>query len=148
MSGYLLDSDVAIELMRGRNLPVVKKLSSTSRQHVFLSTVTISELLFGAYRSRDPELSMRLCREFWSSFRIVPLDTAAAEEAGRIRADLKGKGQRIGAYNLLIAGIALANEQILVTHNTREFQRIPALPLEDWTEPFVATEIVALPAPV
>ena len=68
------------------------------------------------------------CRQFQSQ----PFDDLAAEEYGRIRAHLAGLGMLIGPNDLLIASIALANGLTLVTHNTREFSRIPGLKLEDW----------------
>ena len=134
MTGYLLDSDIAIELLRGRNVQLTEKLASVSRQEVFLSTVTVSELLFGAYRSRDPQRSLLICRQFWASFQILYLNEAAAERAANVRAHLEETGQRIGAYDVLIAGIALAYGHVIVTHNTREFERVPDLQLEDWVE--------------
>lgn len=134
MSGYLLDSDIAIELLRGRNLPLAEKLASVSRQEVFLSTVTVSELLFGAYRSRDPQRSLSVCRQFWRSFQIAFLNEAAAERAANVRAHLEEKGQKIGAYDVLIAGIAMAHGHVMVTHNTREFERVPDLQLQDWIQ--------------
>ena len=57
---------------------------------------------------------------------------AAAELSGEIRARLETEGQRIGPYDVLIAGIALAEQRLLVTHNTREFGRVPGLTIEDW----------------
>jgi len=134
VSRYLLDSDIAIELLRGRNLPLAEKLASVSRQEVFLSTVTVSELLFGAYRSRDPQRSLSVCRQFWLSFQTLSLDEAAAERAANVRSQLEEKGQRIGAYDVLIAGVALAHGCIMVTHNTREFERVPDLQLQDWIQ--------------
>jgi tRNA(fMet)-specific endonuclease VapC len=134
VSAYLLDTDIAIELLRGRNVEVAKKLASKSQSDVFLSTVTVSELIFGAYRGRNPGPSVAASRRFYSSFHLVPLNADAAEQVGTIRAHLESEGKRIGAYDLLIAGIALANQQILVTHNTREFGRIPKLQIEDWVE--------------
>jgi tRNA(fMet)-specific endonuclease VapC len=65
-------------------------------------------------------------------FVSVPLDEVAAEESGKIRADLAAKGAPIGPYDLLIAAIARANGLILVTHNTVEFSRVAGLSLEDW----------------
>ena len=134
MSAYLLDSDIVIELLRGRSLYLAQKLSATSSEQVSISTVTVSELSFGARRSLDPDRSLALCRQFCSSFRILPLDEAAAERAAEVRAYLEDRGQRIGAYDILIAGIALAHGQVLVTHNTREFERFPGLALEDWAK--------------
>ena len=134
MSGYLLDSDITIELLRGRNPRLAEQTASVSHEAVFLSTVTVAELFFGAYRSGSSQRSLPVCREFCSSFRILPLDNAAAERAAEVRAYLEGKGQRIGAYDVLIAGIALTHGQIVVTHNTREFARAPNLEVQDWIE--------------
>ncbi len=134
MNGYLLDSDIAIELPRGRNPLLIEKLASIPRQKVFLSAVTVSELLFGAYRSRDPQHLLAMCRKFCLSFQILSLDENAAERAANVRAYLEEQGQRIGAYDVLIAGIALAYGQTLVTHNIREFKRVPDLQFQDWLE--------------
>jgi tRNA(fMet)-specific endonuclease VapC len=68
------------------------------------------------------------CRQFQS----LPFDDRAADEYGRIRAYLTGLGALIGPNDLLIASIALANGLILVSHNTREFSRVPGLKLDDW----------------
>ena len=66
-------------------------------------------------------------------FHSYTFDDAAAEVYGHIRADLAVQGTPIGPNDLLIAAIALANNLILVTHNTREFARVAGLALEDWT---------------
>jgi tRNA(fMet)-specific endonuclease VapC len=135
VSSYLLDTDIAVELLRGRSVDVAARLASESRQTVFLSTVTVAELIFGALRSRDSVRSIALCRRFCDAFQIVELDRAAAEQSGLIRADLEGRGERIGAYDVLIAGIAVAHDYVLATHNVREFRRVTGLQIEDWAEP-------------
>ena len=132
MTQYLLDTDIAIELLRGRNRQVVERLARSRREDVFLSTVTVAELIFGALRSREPEKSLAICAEFCSAFHLLALDQAAARESAIIRAKLESQGQRIGAYDVLIAGVATAGNHVLVTHNVREFQRIPRLQIEDW----------------
>ena len=78
---------------------------------------------------------MALCRQFCSAFQLVGLDYEAAERSGVIRAYLEERGQRIGAYDMPIAGIALARDCVLATHNVREFGRVPGLRIEDWTAP-------------
>ena len=75
---------------------------------------------------------MALCRQFCSSFQLADLDYAAAERSGVIGADLEGRGERIGAYDMLIAGIALARGCVLAMYNVREFGRVAGLPIEDW----------------
>ncbi len=93
---YLLDTDIAIELLRGRNIHVAAQLASRRREEVLLSTITVAELTFGAVRGRELEKSMAICQQFCSSFRLVELDRAAAERSGVVRADLEGRGERIG----------------------------------------------------
>ena len=132
MTTYLLDTDIAIELLRGRNVHVAEQLASRNRNAVFLSTVTFAELMFGALSSRKSQESIVICRQFWSAFQLVELDQDAGERSGVIRADLEGRGERIGAYDVLIAGIALARGHILATHNLREFGRVAGLQIEDW----------------
>lgn len=73
-----------------------------------------------------------MVRAFSASFESLPLDDAAAEIYGRLRLDLEQAGKLIGPYDLLIAAIALANDVILVTHNTDEFGRVAGLKFEDW----------------
>jgi tRNA(fMet)-specific endonuclease VapC len=129
---YLLDTDIAIELLRGRNVHVAEQLASRNRNAIFLSTVTVAELMFGALRSWKPQESTVICRQFCSAFQLVELDQDAGERSGAIRADLESRGERIGAYDVLIAGIASAGGHVLATHNVREFGRVAGLQIEDW----------------
>lgn len=63
---------------------------------------------------------------------MLPFDSHEAHCSALIRADLEKKGTPIGPYDLLIAGIAVAHQGILVTNNTKEFNRVPELKLENW----------------
>ena len=132
MNRYLLDTDIVIEIMRGRRRSVVERLAVTRRDDVALSVITVAELFFGAHRSRNSVRNMTLCREFCDSFHVLPLTSAAAQRSAAARAELESSGARIGAYDVLIAGIALAEGRILATHNIREFGRISNLQTEDW----------------
>jgi tRNA(fMet)-specific endonuclease VapC len=67
-----------------------------------------------------------------STVTILPLGHAEVKAAASIRADLERRGKPIGPYDVLIAGTALAARGILVTQNTREFERIKGLQIEDW----------------
>jgi tRNA(fMet)-specific endonuclease VapC len=66
---------------------------------------------------------------------LIDLDRFAAEEAAVIRAQLEKKGKSIGPYDLLIAGLARSRDLTLVTNNTREFERIVGLRIENWIDP-------------
>jgi tRNA(fMet)-specific endonuclease VapC len=94
--------------------------------------VTVAELLFGALRSRKPQESIVICRQFCSAFHLAKLDQDAGERSGAIRADPERRGERIGAYDVLIAGIASARGHVLATHNVREFGRVAGIQAEGW----------------
>ena len=107
-------------------------LAAHPRQDVALSVVTVAEMVFGAHRSANAGRNLELLTRFYSYFEILPIARAGAEIAGRIRADLESTGQRIGPHDVLIAGIALSESRVRVTHNTREFRRVAELSFEDW----------------
>lgn len=94
--------------------------------------VVKAELFFGAMKSINPAQSLSKQNGFLNQFVSLPFDDAAAEYYAQIRAHLAKVGTPIGPNDLLIAAIARAHNLTLVTHNTREFQRVPALALQDW----------------
>lgn len=129
---YLLDTNTCIRYINGRSPALAKKLDSLSEGDAVVCSVVKAELFFGALRSQNPVKTMEGQRQFLSLFASLPFDDGAAEHYARIRADLTEKGTIIGGNDMLIAAIALANDLVLVTHNTREFERIKTLKLEDW----------------
>ena len=132
MTVYLLDTSTCVEYLRNRNLLVVRRILARPPQDIRLCPVVIAELYFGAYYGGAPAANLALLRRFIPQFQSLPLDETAAEEYGRIRADLTRRGTPIGANDLLTAAIAVADAATLVTHNTREFSRVAGLALEDW----------------
>ena len=93
------------------------------------STIVMVELWFGALRAGSSRL-LKLIEEL--QLTILPFEIDDARRAAEVRAYLSGAGLEIGSFDSLIAGQALARNLILVTHNTREFSRVPGLRLEDW----------------
>lgn len=83
-------------------------------------------------RSQQPAKTLANQQQFLALFASLPFDDAAAMQYGNIRAVLAAQGQLIGPNDLMIAAAALVHDLILVTHNTREFQRVPGLHIEDW----------------
>ncbi|MCG6134816.1 MAG: type II toxin-antitoxin system VapC family toxin [Nostoc sp. LLA-1] len=130
----LLDSNVCIRLINNSSLAVTNRLVSLQPNDIVISTITQLELYYGAYRSRQQERNLAILQRFFSQFTIIPLDPEAARIAGKIRAELAASGKPIAPYDVQIAAIAIANNLILVTHNTREFNRVNGLQIEDWEE--------------
>ena len=131
----MLDTNTCVNYIRfGPASKVTPRLAAAPPGSVFLCSVVVGELLYGAYHSLPPHQAANLAPvgTFRAGFGSLPMDDAAADQYGRLRAHLAGTGQLIGPNDLLSAAIALANGLILVTHNTKEFSRAPGLPLEDW----------------
>lgn len=129
---YLLDTNVCIRYLNGRAPSVRQRLQVLQPVDVAVCSVVKSELFYGAQRSRDPERSLAVQRQFLQPYRSLPFDDAAAEIAGVLRAQLAEQGLPIGPHDVQIAAIALANDCTLVTHNRCEFSRVPGLTTEDW----------------
>lgn len=129
---YLLDTNVCIGYLNGRAPAVLQRLRAQQPSDVVVCSVVKAELAYGAQRSRDPQRSLAVQRQFLLPYRSLPFDDAAAGIAGLLRAQLVEAGTPIGPHDVQIAAIALANGCTLVTHNTREFSRVPDLVLEDW----------------
>ena len=127
----LLDTNVCVDVLKA--LPKVSaRMEAVSPADCAISTVTAFELLNGVRRSAQPERETRKLERFFAVVGLLPFDAAAAAQAARIRFDLESTGRKIGPYDLLIAGQALAAGLTLVTNNTREFERVDGLKLIDW----------------
>jgi len=132
---HLLDTNSFVDHMRrGPSSNVTAKLAAAPAGSVFLCSVVLAELIYGAFHggASHQAANLALIAGLRQQFMSLPFDDRAAEEYGQIRAHLAGLGTPIGPNDLLIAAIALANRLTLVTHNTVEFSRVPGLTLEDW----------------
>ncbi len=99
---------------------------------VSISAITLAELEHGVEKSAYPEKNAVALAQFLSIIDVLPFDDSAAMEYGRICAHLQRRGTPIGVMDNLIAAHAKAEKLILVTNNTREFERVPGLELENW----------------
>ena len=129
---YLLDTNTCIAYLNRRSEAIKKRLISLSPDEVAICDVVKYELYYGAYKSSRQSENLDTLREFFSEIVSLPFDGQAAAICGNIRAQLANRGTPIGAYDLQIAAIALANHLILVTHNIDEFSRVEGLTIEDW----------------
>lgn len=131
---YLLDTNTCIRYLNGRSPQVLERLDALHESEITVCSVVKMELRYGALRSQRVELTLMKQADFLNRFVSLAFDDAAHIHAARIRAELADAGTPIGPNDLLIAAIALAHNLILVTHNTREFQRVNGLKLEDWEQ--------------
>lgn len=129
---YLLDTNICIRYINGRSPNIRVRLSAVPIADIGVSIITKAEMFYGSARSQTPERSRQKQLEFLETIQTAPFNEAATVIYGDIRAYLENRGIPIGGNDLLIAATALAGQLILVTHNLREFGRIPHLKMEDW----------------
>ena len=129
---YLLDTNVCVMYLNGRSSARRDRLISTPIEDMAVCSVVKAELFYGAMRSNNPTRTLERQQDFLERFVSLSFGDEAALLFGQIRASLASAGTPIGPYDLQIAAIALANNLTLVTHNTREFERVRGLQLEDW----------------
>jgi len=131
---YLLDTNVCVTYLRGRDARLIQNVQARQLGELRLCAVVLAELYYGAAMSNQPQANKAKVEVFVRRFVSVPFD-AAADRFGDIRAHLAKLGTAIGPYDLMIAATALVSGLTLVTHNTREFSRVPGLNLADWQMP-------------
>lgn len=129
---YLLDTCVISDFIRG-DKNTVTTLQNTPPSFIAISTITVFELEFGLARNPAKAKKIRkLVDDVLKSVTIVGFNQDVAASAAKLRSQLYRKGTPIGAYDVLIAGVALVHDFVLVTANEKEFIRIPSLVVKNW----------------
>ena len=135
MSGmfHLLDTDITRYIINGRSPILEEKLAAIPPDRVCVSVVTRAELLYGLKRL-PPNHRLHIgVRQLLKIVRVLAWDADAADYYADIRHQLTTQGQLIGEMDMMIAAHALSIGAILITNNTRHFERIEApLMLENW----------------
>ncbi len=131
---WLLDTNAWIAFLNRSPNPAKTRVAEHAESDILLCDVVKAELLYGAYKSARVEQNLTKLDILFSLVHSLPFDGKAAYAFGEIRAHLSRQGMPIGPYDVQIAAIAHANELTLVTHNTREFSRVPGLILDDWEQ--------------
>lgn len=129
---HLLDTCICIFLIRTKASSVKARFDAFQIGDLAVSAITAAELRFGADKSADPPKNHRQLDQFFLTLPILPFDDAAARHYGEIRFQLERSGAPIGSLDTLIAAHGRSLGLTVVTHNQREFQRVPALKWEVW----------------
>jgi tRNA(fMet)-specific endonuclease VapC len=134
---FSLDSSTIVDLIRDEKPHVRRRLAEALARgdDVAVSAIVLDELAFGALRSPRPEYHLNLLDGFISDFSVEPWTADDALATARLRADLENAGDRIGAYDAMIAGQAINRGWTVVSGDLREFIRVPNLQLLDWSDP-------------
>ncbi len=131
---YLLDTNICIYAINGRYPELISKLLSIHPDEIFISSITVGELEYGASKSRWGDRTRQLMHAFLANYVILPFTEKDALLFGQIRGQLESTGTVIGLLDTMIGSQGISNGLTVVTHNTKEFIRIPGIKLVDWAE--------------
>ena len=131
MLKFMLDTNICTFTIKNRPEHVREAFNAHHGQ-LCISTVTLMELVFGAEKSSNPQRNLAVVEGFAARLDVLKYDWEAAANTGQLRAELAKLGTPIGPYDQMIAGHARSLGLVLVTNNTREFERVPGLRIEDW----------------
>jgi len=131
---YLLDTNICIYAIKKKPILVLKQIKEKSKLGIYISALTVAELEYGIENSTKIEENRISLLKYLSLFNILPFDDKDAIPYGKLKAKLKKEGQIIGPIDMLLAAQALSKDLIFVTNNTKEFERIENLKLENWVE--------------
>ena len=131
---FLFDTDIITNIVKPRPAQnLLEKLDKLSKNQQYISSITISEIVYGAEKSQRPDFHLNnLEKILLPAVNIIGFDTKAAYVCGRIRAELEKRGTPLDLADLEIASISIANNLILITNNVRHFKRVPLLQYESW----------------
>ncbi len=131
---YLFDIDCLSNILKKAPSPLlIKKLESLPKGLQFTTSINVSEIYFGAYRSRNQEKILKAYEDkVFPNVNILPFDTDSGKIYGRLKAILEKRGFSKSEPDLRIAAIAIQHNMILVTGNKKHFMNIPGLNIEDW----------------
>ena len=129
---YMLDTNICIYLIRNKSRKVHNKFSKCDEGDICISSISYAEMEYGVEKSKYKAMNEKALHSFVSDLEIAGFDGKAAEEYGSIRAELERTGKPIGPLDLLIAAHARSLGLTLVTNNTKEFDRVPGLKVENW----------------
>ena len=129
---YMLDTDACIALIKNRPVSIRSRLSLLAPEEVGISSIVAAELWFGVAISQKKKKNESALKDFLEVVTLLDWPCEASPLCGKIRAQLQKLGTPIGAMDLLIASHALFIDTVLVTNNTREFERVSDLKIENW----------------
>ncbi len=134
---YMLDTNICIFVLRNKEnqaLHVVNNIKAHKSEDICISSITYAELMHGVEKNVNPCKKRLALMLFLSNISVLDFSQVAAEEYGKIRASLEKNETVIGPMDMLIAAHAKALGLTIITNNTKEFNRVDGLKLEDWSQ--------------
>ena len=129
---FLIDTNICIYIMNDHPPEVIQKFREIGVGNIGISSITVSELQYGACKSKQIKKNLKRLDEFLSPFEVLAYDENASNYYGKIRSNLEKQGNVIGPLDMLIAAHALSENLTLITNNEKEFNRVKALKVDNW----------------
>ena len=130
---YYLDSNICIYFLKGIYPSIKEKIVNTNPSTIKIPSIVKAELLYGAEKSQQKAKNLSTIKLFLEPFEIVPFDEECSIVYSKIRSAMELKGMVIGPNDIIIAATVFAKNGVLVTNNTKEFEKVKNLKLENWT---------------
>lgn len=127
----LLDTNICIHVINAKPPEVLERFRQYRMGEIGICSVVAAELAYGVAKSQSSRNRMAL-EMFLAPLTILPFDESAIWAYGDLRAELERRGTPIGSLDTMIAAHALSQKAVLVTNNTKEFDRVPGLQVENW----------------
>ena len=131
---FMLDTNTCIYIIKRKPPNVIRRFKRTEISQIGISSITLSELLYGVSKSSRPEQNRLALTQFIAPLEILSYGDEAAQYYGDIRAHLEKQGTPIGSLDMLIAAHTLSIACTLVTNNEKDFIRIPNLKIVNWVK--------------
>ena len=131
---FMLDTNTCIYIIKRKPPDVIRRFKRTEISQIGISSITLSELLYGVSKSSRPEQNQLALTQFIAPLEILSYGDEAAQYYGDLRAHLEKQGTPIGSLDMLIAAHALSIPCTLVTNNEKDFIRIPNLKIDNWAK--------------
>ncbi len=133
---YMLDTNICVFVLRNKAnqaINVIRNIKKHKANDICISAITYAELMHGVEKNVNPDKKRLALLLFLSSIGVLDFNQDAADEYGKIRANLEKQGNIIGTMDMLIAAHAKSQGLTIVTNNTKEFMRVDGLEVEDWS---------------
>jgi len=128
---YLLDTNMCIYWFKGIKV-VEQRIARIDIDDVAISAITLAELLYGAYNSANIDKNLSRIKVFEDAVSVLSLDRECLEQFAKIKSKLKARGEILDDFDILIGATAIKNDCIIVTNNTKHFERIEGIKVENW----------------
>jgi tRNA(fMet)-specific endonuclease VapC len=127
----MLDTNIVIYVLKRRPIQVLD-IFNQNINRMAISSITLSELIYGAEKSQNISKNLEAIEDFISHMEVLSYDQKTSQAYGQIKAKLENNGEMIGENDIHIAAHAISQGLILVTNNLNEFRRVSHLSLENW----------------